>query len=48
MACEMREEKPEGVIPEGYKNALKKAENVEDVMLDAEQKQKEAMDAANL
>jgi hypothetical protein len=47
-ACEPSKEKPEGVIPQGYKDALKKAENVEGVLLGAEQKQKEAMEAANL
>jgi len=47
-ACEMRDEEPEGVIPQGYKDAMKKAENVEGVLQDAEQAQKEALDAANL
>jgi hypothetical protein len=47
-ACEPGEEKPESVIPQGYKDALKKAENVEGVLLGAEQKQQEAMEDANL
>ena len=48
VACGAKDEKPKGVIPQGHLDAMKKAENVEGVLMDAEKQQREAMDAANL
>jgi major membrane immunogen (membrane-anchored lipoprotein) len=42
-AC-AQEEKPEGVIPEGYKSALDKAQGVEGKLEDAMQQQGQAID----
>ena len=36
--CGGKNEEPEGVIPEGYKNAVNKAENVEELLMDTHQK----------
>ena len=40
-ACGAKEEEPAGVIPEGYKDAVKKAENVEQLLQDSQNKQLE-------
>jgi hypothetical protein len=34
VGCSAKEPEPEGVIPQGYKDAVKKAENVEGVVQD--------------
>ncbi|MEP5763629.1 MAG: hypothetical protein ABJ308_03515 [Halieaceae bacterium] len=39
-----KDEKPTGVIPQHQLDAMKKAENVEDVLQQAEDKRREAMD----
>ena len=44
--CSSNEE-PTGVIPEGYKQAVNKAENVEDKLQDAAEQQLEALEDAN-
>jgi len=45
VACGAQEE-PTGVIPEGHLKALEKANNVEDLLNDAQKKQLEEVDAA--
>jgi len=45
-ACGAQEE-PTGVIPEGHLKALEKANNVEDMLNDAQKKQREEVDAAS-
>jgi hypothetical protein len=45
VAC-AKEEKPEGVIPEGYKSALDKAQGVEGKLEDAMQLQGQQMDGS--
>ncbi|MEH6583234.1 MAG: hypothetical protein V7754_14930 [Halioglobus sp.] len=47
LGCELKEEEPKGVIPEGHLNAMKKAENVEGLLQDANKKQLEEIDAAS-
>ena len=44
-ACS-REEQPEGVIPEGYKSAVDKANSVEGTLEDAMQAQAREIDAS--
>ncbi|MEH6590388.1 MAG: hypothetical protein V7746_09040 [Halioglobus sp.] len=43
--CELKDEDPEGVIPQGYKDAVNKAENVEGLLQDAQKTQLEDIDA---
>ena len=45
VACSAEEE-PTGVIPEGHLKALEKANNVEDLLNDAQKKQLEEVDGA--
>jgi hypothetical protein len=45
IGCELKDEDPEGVIPQGYKDAVNKAENVEGLLQDAQKKQLEDVDA---
>ena len=44
LGCGIKEEEPEGVIPEGYKNAVNKAENVEGLLQDSQKKRTESVD----
>ena len=43
-ACSLKEEEPEGVIPEGFKNAVNKAENVEGLLQDSKKNLDETID----
>lgn len=44
LGCGLKEEEPEGVIPESYKSAVNKAENVEDLLKDSQNKRVEEVD----
>ena len=44
--CGAEEEEPKGVIPQGYKDALNKAENVEGFLQDTKKKRDEEMEKA--
>lgn len=44
VGCGLKEEEPDDVIPEGYKNAVNKAESVEGLLEDTEKKRLEDMD----
>ena len=44
LGCGQKNEEPEGVIPEGYKSAVNKAEDVEGLLQDTNKKHLEEMD----
>ncbi len=46
-ACSSGSKEPTGVLPEAHKQALKKAEQVEDVMQNREQALRETLEKAN-
>lgn len=44
LGCGLKEEEPEGVIPEGHKSAVNKADSVEGLLQDSQKKRTEAVD----
>lgn len=44
LGCDLKEEEPEGVIPEGHKNAVNKADSVEGLLQDSQKKRTETVD----
>jgi hypothetical protein len=42
--CGLKEEEPEGVIPQGFEDAVHKADSVEGLLQDSKKKRDEAMD----
>jgi hypothetical protein len=47
IGCDLKDEDPEGVIPQGYKDAVNKAESVESMLQDAQKQQLEDIDAGS-